>query len=285
MKTILETFKNSFYNPAFYRNIAEVSWKGAFRTYFKFTFFLSIVFAIVSGILLVPQGVSFVRESAPTLVKKYFPAELVVTVKGGEASVNVPVPYIIPMNPGADSAFKDTTLKNVIVIDTEHDFNQKMFDEYQTFALLTKHELVTQSTSGQLAIQQLRVTPSMTISQDSLLGWVEKIRSSLVYVVPLGLIATVFITFLGFTLYLIPLFLFALIPFFLAWIKKNPLSYGNAYKMSLYAILPGLVLKDILNAAGFFVVPASLNLLMFLLVIALNMRDIEQPTLFTPEQK
>ena len=283
MKTIPDTFKKSVYDPVFYRNIADVSWKNAFRTYFKFTLFLSVMFAIISGLLLVPQGVRFIRDNAPSLVKKYFPAELVVTIKGGEASVNVPEPYVIPINPDDGSAFKNTTLKNLIVLDTQNDFNQKTFDEYQTFALLTKNELITQSTTGQLAIQQLRVAPSMSINQESLLSWVEKIRASLVYVVPLGLIATVLITLFGFTLYLIPLFLFALIPFFLAWIKKIPLSYGNAYKMSLYAILPGLVLKAVLNASGFLFVPASLNLLMFLLVIALNMRDVEQPTLFTPK--
>src|SRR3989344_3364074 len=138
MKTILETFKNSFYNPDFYRNIAQVSWPDAFRTYFKFTLFLSLVFTVVAGFLLVPQGVRFVRDNASDLAKKYFPTELVVTIKNGEASVNVPVPYMVPMNPSQDSAFKDTPLKNVLVIDTENEFSRKMFENYQTFSLLTK---------------------------------------------------------------------------------------------------------------------------------------------------
>lgn len=282
MKAFIETLKKSFYNPEFYRTISQVSWRDAFRTYFKFTAVLSVLFAVISGVLLVPQGVSFVRNNAPELAKKYFPAELVVTIKGGEASVNVPEPYIIPMNQDAgEQAYQKGVFKNFVVIDTQHEFSQKMFDEYQTFALLTKDEFVTQSTTGQLAIQKLRVVPGISISQESLLAWIETVRSSLIFAVPIGLVITALITLFGFTLYLIPLFLFALIPFFLAWIKKIPLSYGDAYKMSLYAILPGLVLKDILNASGFLFVPASLNLLMFLLVIALNMRDVEQPTLFT----
>lgn len=284
MKTILETFKNSFYNPDFYRNIAQVSWPDAFRTYFKFTLFLSVVFTIVAGFLLVPQGVMFVRENASSLVKKYFPTELVVTIKDGQASVNVPVPYVVPINPTQGSAFSNAALKNVFVVDTQNEFNKKTFEDYQTFALLTKDELVTQSTTGQVVIQQLRAAPDMTVTQNSLLGWVEKIRASLVYIVPAGLIATILVTLFGFALYLIPLFLFALIPFFLAWIKKINLSYADAYKLSLYAVLPGLVLKAVLNAAGYMSVPESLNLLVFLLVIALNMRTIEEPTLFNQEK-
>lgn len=290
MKSIIETFKHSCYNPEFYRNIAQVAWEDAFKTYFKFTFALSILFVIVSGLLLVPQGVRFVRDNAPSLIKKYFPAELVVTINKGEVSTNVTEPYKVAMNPDATSAFKDTALKNVVVIDTGHKFNQETFENYETLALLTKDSLATQSTKGQIAIQDLRVfsfvsglftaSASIDVSQESLLAWVEKVRASLVYVVPLGLVATFLVTFLGFMMYLLPLFLFALVPFLLAWVKKIPLSYSDAYKMSLYAILPGLVIKDVLNASGYFTVPGSLNLLVFLLIIAINMRNIEQPTLF-----
>lgn len=122
-----------------------------------------------------------------------------------------------------------------------------------------------------------------TIDQTMLLGWVEKIRSALVYIVPAGIFVTIIILFLGYVVYLIPLFLFALIPFFLSKIRKMPLTYRGAYKMSIYAVVPGLVLKTLLNISGFFFVPVYLSLLVFMLVIFINMRKVEQPTLFSSE--
>jgi hypothetical protein len=129
-------------------------------------------------------------------------------------------------------------------------------------------------------IQNLRGVPDATITQATVLAGVERVRAGLPYVVPAGIFVTLIILFFGYSAYLIPLFLFALIPFLLAWIKKIPLTYGGAYKMSMYAVVPGLVLKTIFNIGGFFFVPAYLSLLIFMLVIFINMREVEQPTLF-----
>lgn len=86
---------------------------------------------------------------------------------------------------------------------------------------------------------------------------------------------------LGYLMYLILLLLLALIPKSIAYLKKMPLSYASAYKMSLYAIIPALALKTLLNILGVFFLPAYFTLLVFMLVIAVNMREKEEPTLFT----
>jgi hypothetical protein len=50
--------------------------------------------------------------------------------------------------------------------------------------------------------------------------------------------------------------------------------------MSLYAIVPALALKTLLNIVGVFFIPAYFTFLVFLLIISLNMREAEEPTLF-----
>ena len=168
----------------------------------------------------------------------------------------------------------------MLAIDTKHDFEKRKFEEYKTIALLTKTEIVTRSDKGQITIQELRRMPMTTISQDFLLSWVEKVRGKLVYIILGGVVAAFIVVALGYMVYLIPLLLFALIPFFIAYLKKMPLSYGGAYKISLYAIVPALAGKTLLNLVGVFFLPSYFTLLVFMLIVALNMKEAVQPKLF-----
>ena len=280
MKTIFETFKKSIYNPAFYRTAKDTPFWEIFRFYSKITFVLTLLMTIVLGVLLVPRGITFVKNRAPELVRNYYPKELVVHIEKGEASANVPMPYIVPVKQLTGVAPLPDALQNMLVIDTTHDFEKNTFVGYKTYALLTKTELVTQSDVGQITIQDLRGAPTMTVSQEVLLNFVGKIQNSLLAMVIGGVFATFTILALGYLIYLIPLLLFALIPFSIAWVKKSPLSYGEAYKVSLYAIIPALALKTAINLMGIFFLPPYFTLLVFMLIIAINMREGEQPKLF-----
>lgn len=280
MKIMFETFKKSLSSPAFYREASALPLTDALRYYAKFGFFLSLITTIAFAVLLVPFGVSFIEKRAPELVKAYYPAELVLSVTKGEVSVNIPQPHVIATKDITRRALPEWKFENVVVIDTQNDFNKKRFDEYNTFALLTKNEIVTSNSGGNITIQEIPRTMTTTINQETLLTWVNKVRESLVYIVPRGLLATFVTLVLGYAVYLIPLFVFALVPFLLARIKKIPLSYGGAYRMSLYAVVPGILLKSLLNISGVFFVPAYLTFLVFLLIIVMNMREVEQPKLF-----
>lgn len=280
MKTLFETFKKTVYNPLFYQNAGTTPLSDIARFYVKFSLVLSVVMTLALGALLIPQGVTFVKERAPEMVKKYFPADLAIHIEKGEASVNVPEPYIAPAKDGAQSVLKEQGLKNMLVIDTKHDFDKSKFEEYKTFALLTKTEIVTQSDRGQITIQDLRPLPTVTINQEWLLSWVGKIQNSLGTIVFVGLIGTFVAMLLGYLKYFIVLFLFALVPLFIAYLKKSSLSYANAYKMSLYAIVPAIALKTLINIFGIFSIPAYFTFLVFMLVIAVNMREVEQQKLF-----
>lgn len=280
MKTIFETFKKSVYNPEFYQSAIGESFWNILRYYSKVALILAAVITIVLGLVLVPAGVIFVKDHAGALIKTYYPADLVVHVEKGEATANVPMPYVVPVKQLTGVTPSTDALQNMIVIDTTHDFDKKAFKDYKTYALLTKTEIVTQSDKGQITIQELHGIPATTMSQEVLLSWVEKIRGSLGFIVVLGLLATFIIFTLGYFMYLVPLLLFALIPFVIAWLKKTPLSYVEAYKMSVYAVVPALALKTFFNLIGVFFLPAYFTLLVFMLIIAINMREVDQPKLF-----
>lgn len=276
MKNLYNTFKKSIYNPAFYQNISNVSFGESFRYYAKCTVVLAAVMTVALGLFFIPAGVLFIKNKAPELIKNYFPTALAVHIEKGEASANVAMPYFIPV-PGVAST---TAIQNFLTIDTAHDFDKKAFEKFKTYVLLTKTDLVTSNANGQITIQTLRGAPTITVSQPVLLSWIEKVRQSLVPITLIGTLALFVIFSLGYIIYLIPLLLFALVPLLVAWVRKTPLSYGAAYKMSLHAIVPALVIKTVLNLFGMFFLPSYLTFLVFMLIIALNMRDVEQPTLF-----
>ncbi len=285
MKNLLETFKKSIYNLEFYSSVASTSLKSGIIFYFKVATSLALLMTVVFSIFLVPNGVRFIKEQAPDLVKKYYPANLVVTIDKGSASSNVIEPYVIPTQGIAKEVFQGTSIENIFVIDTKDGVSGKTFADYKTFALLTRNEVMTQGNNTRVSTLGLKSVPDVVISEEMLLLAVENVRANLGVFVPAGIALTFMLLLLGFVLHLIPLFLFALIPFFLAWIKKIPLTYGGSYRMSLYAVMPGLVLKSLLNISGFFFVPAYLSLLVFMLIIFVNMRETEQPNLFENNPK
>ncbi|MFA5997396.1 MAG: DUF1189 family protein [Candidatus Paceibacterota bacterium] len=279
MKTIFETFKKSIYNPSFYKEATNDSFPKILKYYTKMVLLLSLFLVAVLGIFVVPQGIKFVTERAPSLVQEYYPQELTVNIDKGVASANVAMPYFVPLK---DLSIATTTdaVRNMLVIDTTQEFDKQKFVEYNTYALLTKTDIVTRGQNNSITIQPVGRAFTATISQDTLVSWVTNIQNYLGTIVVAGLAISFIAVFLGYLMYLLPLTLFALVPKLIAYIKRSPLSYASAYKMSLYAIVPALALKTFLNALGVLFLPSYFTFLVFLLIVSINMREVEEPTLF-----
>lgn len=276
MKDILDTFQKSIYGPVFYQAVAKEPLKNGLRYYVWATFVLSLMATAIFVIFTIPQGIQFIKKEAPELVKRYYPAQLEVQIEKGSASINSPEPYFIPGERDTlDTLSARESLDNILVIDTRSDFDKNTFKEYKTFALLTNHSFVTRGERGQITIQDLREFPSMTITMGSLLAFVEKMQEYFPLATLLATLAIFLLLFLGYVVYLVPLLLFALIPLFFGWMKGVSLSYRDAYAMSIYAVVPGLALKTLFNVSGFFLVPAYLSLLVFMLIVVINMKDMK----------
>ncbi len=277
MKNTFEIFKKSLSDVSLYRDASEAPLQNSIRYYLKVIFLLSLFATLIFGVLAVPQGVRFMKEEALLLVQEKYPSDLVVTFKNGEASTNSVSPsFIQGEKKTLSTLFKDDVIENIFVIDTEREYTREAFDSYNTFALLAKHDIVMRRTEGGVVVQSLRSFPEMTVASTTLVGFVKGVNDSIVFLVVLSLVIVFVLLLVGYLMYLVPLALFALIPFFLAWIKNIPLTYRGAYKMSVYAVVPGLVLKTVFNLGGVLAVPAYFPLLIFMLVIFLVMKRLEQ---------
>lgn len=270
---IIETFQKSLYNPAFYRGVGEMSLKDALRAYIIMMMVFTVFATVASAAILVPRASRFLHEGAGKLIQQYYPANLEVHIEKGVASINSPEPYFIPGRRSTlDTLSTDVSLENILVIDTRSDFGKAQFDDYKTFALLTQHEIVTRGERGTITIQDLKSFPEATINAEMLLRLVERVSAWYPLIALAGVVGLFGILFAGYLFYLIPLLVFALIPLCIAWMKGTPLRYSAAYKMSLYAVIPGLAFKTLLNMGGYFSIPAYLSFLIFVLVIVVNMQ-------------
>jgi len=277
MKNTFEIFKKSLSSISLYREAREAPLRNGIRYYVKAILVLSLFATLAFGVFSVPQGVRFMREEAVLIIQEKYPAGLEVTIKNGEASTNSVAPSFIQGEKKTLSAlFQDDAIENILVIDTGREYDKEVFDDYHTFALLAKHNIVIRGTEERVTVQSLRRIPEMTITGTSLVTFVEKLNNSLALFIILSLFIVFVLLFVGYLVYLVPLALFALIPFFLAWMKNIPLTYRGAYKMSVYAVVPGLVLKTLFNVGGIFFVPAYFSLLIFMLVIFLVMKKLKQ---------
>lgn len=277
MKNTFEIFKKSLSRASLYREASEEPFRKGLTYYLKVIFLLSLVATVGFAVLAVPQGIRFMKEEAVPLIQEKYPSDLKITIKNGEASTNNATTTVIRGEKKTlGTLFKDDVIENILVIDTGSEYTREAFDRYHTFALLAKHDIVMRRTEGDVVVQSLRSFPEMTVASTTLIGFVERVNDSIAFLAVLSLVIVFALLVAGYLMYLIPLALFALIPFFLAWIKNIPLTYRGAYKMSVYAVVPGLVLKTVFNLGGVLAVPAYFPLLIFMLVIFLVMKRLEQ---------
>lgn len=277
MKNTFKIFKKSLSSASLYREASEAPLRNGIRYYVKAIFILSLFATFAFGVFSVPQGVRFMKEEAPLLVQEKYPAGLEVTIKNGEAFTNRASSTIIAGEKTILSTlFKNDAVENILVIDTERDYDSEVFDAYHTFALLTKHNIVLRGAEGRVTVQPLRGMPEMTITETTLVSFIEKLNNSIVLLAVLFLVVVFCLLFFGYLIYLVPLMLFAFIPWLLAWMKNVPLTYRGAYKMSVYAVVPGLAFKTLFNIGGVLLVPAYFSLLIFMLVIFLVMKKLAQ---------
>ena len=93
---LLHLIRASIHNPEFYKGLLsrKISW--SFKYFFSFILILAVVSTAVFGWRAVPAVNSFLNNLAPTILE-YYPDELEIVIKDGEASSNVAEPYVIKL--------------------------------------------------------------------------------------------------------------------------------------------------------------------------------------------
>jgi hypothetical protein len=189
-----------------------------------------------------------------TKIASYYPQELEVVIKQGIVSTNVTEPYAIVVPPAflPKKVSPDFPIpKNLIVINTKVPFDTTYFEASNTFAFLTKDSLIVQDDQkGKISIQSLREMPDVTINSNKINEWAGAIPTFLKFVIP----SLVVMIYVGLFLLIVisKLFLIAIaatLLFIAGKISKSAFTYGQWFKLGLYAVTPLIIIEII--ALGF----------------------------------
>lgn len=236
----------TFYNPSFYKKeIADTTLGSSIKTLVVLEGLMSILVLGVLFFALAPwRAPAFLNT-----VQSMYPRDLVITLAHGEVSINQPEPYVVP-NPFAQGSDMP---RNAVVFDTKTPFAPKDIDMHSTFVLVKKDFFVTTDANGprinQFADSQKEGTT--TIDRAEVDAFFARVHPYVLPVVWMGgiiviafgsVLVTGFLT-IGYLLYALILALFVWV---IGSIREVHLTYAQAYKVSLYAMIPVILLSGIM---------------------------------------
>jgi hypothetical protein len=228
----------------------------------------------------VPKLQKYTSPEFVSQVVSYFPAELTVTLKGGQASTNVSEPYAIPIPATLFSELQmkpaGSRVENFIVIDTTHPFVLTDFASYKTALLLTKDFIVVEDRNGKITVNPLKSFPDAVIDQTLVLNLMNKAVPYIKTLMPLMIPIVLVGSYIGYVIgYLFLLLISSLIVWIVYMIQKKGISYGTCYKLGLYAVTLPIIIDLILSATSIGSSPWYVTLILILIVMLANIRDAE----------
>lgn len=251
---IFKKIGKSIYGAEFYKSLRTEKTGSSVKFYLKYSLLLSIVPAIVWSFIFMPNIKDFLNSENVSKFISIYPEELVLTIKDNKFSTNVTEPYTIAL-PGE---FKIAPYKsadgtehegydNAVVIDTTlESFPSDILKKNKTMAFVTKDSVILEKDGGlQVMLLSEYKDIAYELNKQKVEGWaswIALVLGKLVYGLPLILLIGYFISYSAF---LVALFLFALLVWLALAIKKVSGGYMYAYRVTIHAMVLGLLLDII----------------------------------------
>lgn len=234
MIDFLQTIKNSIYSPTFYTTVPSKSFKESI-SYFLLIILLLTTIRLIAliGPLLIDTPIQvqgFVQD-----LKDCFPKDLEIKITNGQTSLNTKEPYFL----SCDSLGKDEKL---IVIDTKTPYSSTKFDEYGAVVWITKSAVVYKENEFETKSYSLAQIKDFKLNKEVLNSYYNIFSPWLKFVGPILLLLSFIGIFLGYNFRLIYLIFFAALLWALSKIFKQALSFGQSYKVGLYAVTLGFII-------------------------------------------
>ncbi len=269
IKAFVRRLNDTFNNPSFYEQSITESREKAMSLLFWVNVFAASVFAVTVLINVIPSMIDFAKGN---YVSEVYPDGLQVDIKGGAVSINEPVPYYLP-TPGALMEEGDD-MENLLVIDTTEDLSVDTIKSYNSLAVLTKDSLYFAKDENETRVFSLDESEDLTITEDKVISWSKiAIKWAYVAIIPFTLMMIGLIAGFSFIYYIVISFALALIPLLIGKARKLPITYRSAYIISLYALVPVVMIDIVTTLFGLLTLPFWLTVVIFSVVVILNLRD------------
>lgn len=251
---IFGKIRDSIYNPPFYKSIPQARLESALSYFFLLILVLSVIQTVFLAFPITKTVTQLTNKDLPKAVSS-FPQDLQVKIKEGKASTNVKEPYSIPLPKSTQANFK-----NFIVLDTTTPYSEDSFKKYDTFALLTRDSLYYRADKNQ-PVKNINISnvKDLTIDRASLTALLNKYSPLAKWATPLIIIAIGFLLFLFYILRLVYAIFLGLAILLVSRIiqpslqtetSARGLTFGQSYKVAIYAMTLGLLVEVVLSIAS-----------------------------------
>lgn len=221
---IFKTFKNTFANKQFYADVIT----GNEKSGFGYAYLLNlIIWLLVSIYLIIILAIAM--PAFRTIVSDEFPANLTLTIKAGQVSVNQPEPHVIAI---PAKYYQKSMPENLVVIDTKTPFTPDQFTTYKTDFIIKKDSLAVQRDTGEIRLIPAKNFPDAVISRES-------VNELIGNIAPFGFILPIIFLVIMVSIYFGLKLLGYLVIALLAWamfaiMGKKP-KFRNIYSAVLFA--------------------------------------------------
>ncbi len=246
----LKDIKSAIYDKSFYQGIKNISNKQAWTYFIKISLVQAVLLTLVFMVLVVPIVNNIFSEESKTKIVNYFPEELTFNIKQGKASTNVEEPYVIPYSDIEDTEDitnaedRENRSENFMVIDTVSTFSLELFENSKADVLITKENIVTRKSNGQVTIQPLSSFPDVELNRVKIFDWITKAEPFFMFVVPVTVVFYFIViligSFIGNTIFLL---IASLVVLAIIKLQKKTLEYSVIYRQGLYAITALMVIE------------------------------------------
>lgn len=279
-----KTVKESIYSPKFYATVP----KKTFGTAFKYFVLLALLVAVFSAIRMEPVFFKTVPQWIDNFTKnaaEIYPADLVIDIKDGKASINQPEPYFISVPASLRESMGKAGIFNLLVIDTVTPFNVDQLDEYGALVWLMKDGIAVKSNqrNGEVRTYSLSQAKDFTITRQKFDKLMVKIQPYTKFAVnfsgPILFVFFIIAVFIAGLFRMVYLLLFAVVTYIIGKLMKAKLTYGQSYKVSMYAVTLGILIDLVLMFVRAFVpvpqIPYLFTMVTTVVVIA-NLRGMKR---------
>lgn len=248
-----KTIPAAIYSPGFYKTIPKKRFRGVLGYFLLLVFLAAMVQTIISAGPIASSFKEGVQKFAYSMVDTY-PPELIITIEDGEVSTNVEEPYFLPLPElsGTDEYWRQTqgesgTFENLLVIDTKTSYSSVQMNGYDTVAWLTRDSLFMREGQGEINVVDLSDIQEFTLDREMIDSFVAKAAPYLKYLGPIVIAGVFLIAYTSYSVRLVYALFFAVVLLILSRMLKLHWSYGQAYKVSLYAMTAGIIVSVTLD--------------------------------------
>lgn len=246
-------FFDSFWKSSFYQEWKAVSFWKAFWKIVLVIFLISVVASVIFYATFGKKMPAYIHSYADQALSGY-PSNLIITIKNGELTKNIPGElhlYPLPKEMMAETQ-GDISFEHLVTINDTESVSLSLYQKSKSLIVLAKDGIVTQD-SKEIKIapykDMVKEVKEFSFTKSMIVPVVAKVNAY-ADITPFVIMAfiVIFMTIFTPVIYLILALIYGLFVMWLSvWLTGKKIGFSESYILSLYALAPVIVVTTLLE--------------------------------------